>query len=390
MDVIIDQNYRENQKEDYLENNMPYMMKKNYLIFNIVLVFLVLFTGCVDFVEEFSTREIIYESHPTKIRYHVNYGYQIKLNGFGSSTITYREDFPDILNGIIMNLKIHNQLNAEIQNIDENEMIVWNETFFDKQNIFLGITADIISESTVIQDLNGSNGLTFTELEANYPTYIRDYCNIQGNITKILIDPSNSQIKQIALDLRNQLNSENIFQLAKELFIWLKTNTEYQFHIHDQQIQTCDETYHKKTGDCDDLSFLYISLCRAVSIPSRFIRGFLITNQDNNISLTPHVWVEIFVGNNFGNTGWIPVECAGTGSIDAEVHQNFGVEDAQHLRLYIDDGSNASMNRYTNRISVKYETGLTVEILNRANITGYQVLESQKLCISNNMDRRYC
>jgi len=366
------------------------MKYEKNIVLLFVLIIIMLFSGCTDLFQDLSSNEITYENHPTKISYHVTYGYQVILNGIGTSTVTYREDFPDPQRSSITNRTTLNKLDAEIRFIGENEMIFWNETLQGDQDIFLGISTNVVSESTIISDLSGKNALLISEIMLNHPSLITRYCQNQGNNTKIFINPTNQQIQQIATIVKENGNTTNSLLLAKDLFIWLKTNTAYQYHVVDQHIQPCNETFTKKTGDCDDLSFLYISLCRAVSIPARFIRGFLITNQEHMLSIIPHVWVEIFVGNNMGNKGWIPVECAGTGNIDAEVHQNFGLEDAHHLRLYVDDGSNESMDRYTNHISIKYGKELIIDIEHRSKITDYEVLESKKLCITDNINRNYC
>jgi len=366
------------------------MNNRKKIIISVFLLILLSFSGCLDFFQDIATTNITYEKHPTKIQYHISYGYQLNFEGSGSSTVNYREDLPETLFGTISNVTIQNQLNSQIKNQVENEMIFWNESFQDTQNLFLGLSADVICETMMIGNLNDSNALTIDEIKNTQPALYKKYCKSQGNNTETFIDPNNPQIKQIANSIMVTSNSNNSFQLGKELFLWLKTNTQYQYHTIDQHVQPCKETYQKKTGDCDDLSFLYMSLCRAISIPSRFIRGYLINNQNNIQEIIPHVWVEIYVGNNIGNSGWIPVECAGTGSIDAEIHQNFGLEDAHHLRLYTDDGSNESMNLYTTHITVEYGSGLTIDIQNQSDITNYKVLESKKLCIIDNTDREYC
>lgn len=366
------------------------MNKRKNLITSILLVILLSFTGCIDFFQDLTTTKVTYEQHPTKIQYHINYGYQLYINGTGSSTVNYREDTPEILIGTITNITIQNQLNSQMKIQAENEMIFWNETFQDTQNLFLGVSADVICETMMITNLNETNTLTINEIQNTQPILINKYCRSQGNNTETFIDPDSPQIKQIATTILATSNTDNTFQLAKELFTWLKTNTQYQYHTYNQHIQTCTETFAKKTGDCDDLSFLYISLCRAISIPSRFIRGYLINDQNNIQELIPHVWVEIYVGNNLGNNGWIPVECAGTGNIDAEIHQNFGLEDAHHLRLYTDNGSNESMKLYTSHISIEYGSGLSIDLQNQSDISNYEILESKKLCIIDNTNREYC
>jgi transglutaminase-like putative cysteine protease len=155
----------------------------------------------------------------------------------------------------------------------------------------------------------------------------------------------------------------------------------------DSNIQPASTTFQRQTGDCDDLSFLYISLCRAVDIPARFIRGFLV-EEENAVS---HAWVEVFVGENIGIDGWIPVECAGTAdNVEAEVNQNFGVEDAGHVQLFKDDGSNESINMTLHPLSwVSYSPNITIASSYFVEIHNYIILELRELYIDKNGNRAY-
>ena len=171
-----------------------------------------------------------------------------------------------------------------------------------------------------------------------------------------------------------------------ELFKWLKQQTSYQTHLWDSSVRPACDTLQNKAGDCDDLSFLYISLCRSVDIPARFIRGFILEED----GATLHAWAEVFVGGGIGDNGWIPVECAGSSSdIDVEVHQNFAVEDVGHLRLYKDDGSNESLD--ISLSDFKYVTYGNREIDANfyAEVTDYVVLGSNQLFIDEDGGREY-
>ena len=363
--------------------------RKTFIITGIFLIILISCTGCLDFFNQVTQKQVTYEQHPTKINYHITYGYDINITGTGHSTIQYREDFPELLQGTISNIIIHNQLDSQTKTYLGNEMIDWNQTFEDSKNIFLGISAEVYAESTLIENLDENLALTTDQIKTMHHTISNAYCAPQGNHTTLFINPDNPNISNTAKAIQMTVNTTNSLTLAKELFTWLKTHIQYSNHLKDHRIQPASETILKKTGDCDDLSFLYISLCRAVSIPARFIRGFLVNDQNGMQDVIPHVWVEIYVGNNIGNDGWMPIECAGTGIINAEIHQNFGIEDAFHLRLYTDDGSNASMNLYTNHIMVEYVSGLQINIQNRSIISQFHIIESSKLRVTDDTTREY-
>jgi hypothetical protein len=148
-------------------------------------------------------------------------------------------------------------------------------------------------------------------------------------------------------------------------------------------------TFNLKSGDCDDLSVLYISLCRSIGIPARLISGYLIEERNGEVVAVGHAWAEVFVGEGICDSGWVPVECSSSASLTVEVHQNFGVEDAGHLRLFIDDGSNNSLNASISGPLVDYDKRINVEMVPILKIVNYQVLEFKELIIDKENYRYY-
>ena len=287
----------------------------------------------------------------------------------------------------LLNILYNNEFSEKI--IANNSYISWNIDDNNKNNYKLGIKASIQSESFLISDISGINADTLQELKNNHNKIIEKYCNSQSNETAIFIDPEDLQIINTANKIMNNTGSNNSLILAKELFKWLKENIKYQKHTINKNIQPASFTIQKKTGDCDDISFLYISLCRAIKIPSRFIRGYLIEQNNNEINIIPHAWVEVFVGDDIGSDGWIPVECAGNSDIETEIHQNFGIEDAFHLRLFIDDGDNESLNESISGIMMLYDEGININLKSFENIDNFSIIESNELCIKENDIRIY-
>ena len=133
-------------------------------------------------------------------------------------------------------------------------------------------------------------------------------------------------------------------------------------------------------------------MCRSVGIPARFIRGYLLSEEDSgDVLATPHAWTEVFVGGSMGNTGWIPVECAcDCDDVTVNVNQNFGVENAFHLRLFVDDGSNESLNVSLSGITyMTYGLERTVDLVSINEIEDYVVVESKKLVVTKDNQRSY-
>ena len=360
--------------------------KKITLIITVVLLLIPVISGCLEL---FSDSPTTYETYPTKISYNIKYGYQILCTGTGKYEIKYRCDLPEPLKTISYSLLY----NRDYENIPlvNNDFIQWNVSGTDDVTYELGVTANIESESFLVSDLNGNNALTIQEINNFYPEMIEQYCHEQSIAPTIFIDPSNPDIKTIASSVLSQTETNNSFVIAKLLFSWLKENTEYQIHDGQGDVQPAAVTLQKKTGDCDDLSFLYISLCRAVDIPARFIRGYLLQEEENGeVTATAHAWVEVFVGKLIGNEGWVPIECSCCAtSIQVDINQNFGLEDAFHIRLFVDDGSNESFNISQSGVQYIHYENREIELRSFAEIENYLELESKKLVVTKDNTRYY-
>jgi transglutaminase-like putative cysteine protease len=363
-------------------------MKKNTWCLFIagMVVLITILSGCNAIISP-----TIYEPTPTKVRYDISYGYLVNSTGTGRYEIAYWCNTPEVLVG---NTSYHLLYNHEFQikTLVNNSFIHWNISGKNEQTYELGLAARVEGESYLVADLNGENALTIKEIAEIYPEIATQYTRLQANETLRFIDPYDPNIITIAETIYSNAETNNTFLLAKSVFVWLKENIHYQTHPNNEGVQPAAVTLQNKGGDCDDLSFLYISLCRVLGIPARFIRGYLLTSYENGTAIaTAHAWVEVFVGGLVGHNGWIPVECACcTTSSETDVNQNFGVESANHLRLFTDDGSNESLVSMLSGISyVTYGSNRIIEIQLFTKILNYQELESKKLVITRGNTRYY-
>ena len=361
--------------------------KKRSIIPIVLVLTIIALSGCIEIFQEIP---ITYNPYPTKISYTLNYGYIIKISGTGNYQIEYRCDIPEVLKGHRTYTPLYS-FDFNISSAVNNSFLNWNISGKNKDTYELGITTSITSESFLIPDLSGKNALSIEEIYKEHPDIVQKYLNEQTVEHIKYIDPNHPVIKSISSDIITQANTNNSFIIAKSLFIWLKENTNYKLHDGQGDVQPTAITLQKKTGDCDDLSFLYISLCRAVGIPARFIRGYLLQEDEKSqITATAHAWVEIFVGGLIGNNGWIPVECSCCAStIEIDINQNFGVEDAFHLRLFTDDGTNKSLSTSLSGIYVQYYENQKIDLQSFAEVINYQVVTSQKLVVTKDNIRYY-
>jgi len=304
--------------------------------------------------------------------------------------ISYFSDVPTVLVGTITRDLLYPH-EYQTETLLNNTVIHWNISGIDERIYTLGITAQVTAESYLVSDLNGENALTTQAIHNYYATIVEQYTQPQVNQTIRYIDPNDPNINTIAQSVVENAETNNSFLQAQSLFVWLKENIRYQLHPGEDEVRPAAITLLNKNGDCDDLSFLYISLCRSIGIPARFIRGYLLTVFDNGTTTaTAHAWVEVFVGAAVGNNVWVPVECACTvDEIKIDIQQNFGIEDAFHLRLFVDDGSNQSLTHYVSNIQYTTYNGHIQSPQPFVEIHNYQELELQKLVVSSDNTRQY-
>jgi transglutaminase-like putative cysteine protease len=81
-----------------------------------------------------------------------------------------------------------------------------------------------------------------------------------------------------------------------------------------------------QVGNCNDIHALYISLCRAIQIPSRLVMGFALeapTSEQCEVC-GYHCWAEAYISG----LGWIPVDASCTCKYG---HAGFGTLDLNHV-----------------------------------------------------------
>jgi transglutaminase-like putative cysteine protease len=364
------------------------MWNARSLIIVLLLVVAVLLSGCEGFLPESST---IFEAQPTSIQYDISYGYTVNSTGTGRYDVIYLCPVPEVPH-VSITYNALSPLEYQMTTRANNTFISWNITRDDTDTFELGLTAHVVTRSVLVTDLSGAGAVELGTLPGLYPAIVHQYTHVQANETTAFIDPENVQIQTIARGIQSNEQTNNTFLLAKALFTWLKTNLRYQVHPENQSAQPAIMTLQKKSGDCDDLSFLYISLCRSLGIPARFVRGYLLTMASNGTAIAvAHAWSEVYVAGSLGNNGWIPVECSCcVNSVEVDVEQNFGVEDVLHLRLFTDDGSNESLILSSSGITL-VSHGLLRHLQTSAfaTIRNLQVLMSQKLVVDQDQTRHY-
>lgn len=119
------------------------------------------------------------------------------------------------------------------------------------------------------------------------------------NLAKFLgpspyIESNDAKIKLIAA---NEAQDEaQPWQQAHQLFTWTRANVKYKFA---EAIKPAIEALEDGEGDCEELSSLFIALCRARKIPARAVW------------VPGHTYPEFYLEDASGKGHWYPCQAAG-------------------------------------------------------------------------------
>ncbi len=109
------------------------------------------------------------------------------------------------------------------------------------------------------------------------------------------IESNSIEIREIANSLEDELL--DAWSQVEKNYMWVRDNIEYKF---DKQIHSCLRALEVKHGDCEELSSLFIAICRAQGIPARAVW------------IPGHTYPEFYLTDANKNGTWFPCQAAGT------------------------------------------------------------------------------
>ncbi|MEM2131086.1 MAG: transglutaminase-like domain-containing protein [Candidatus Woesearchaeota archaeon] len=143
----------------------------------------------------------------------------------------------------------------------------------------------------------------------------------------------NDKIKNKANELANA--EDDLFIVVFKIASWVNNNIEYSLTTKTADAsQNASWVFENRYGVCDELTNLFIAMCRSLGIPARFVSGISYTNSElftENWGL--HGWAEVY----FPDYGWI--------SFDPTYGQ-YGYLDSGHIKLKDSLDSDKTSTKY--------------------------------------------
>jgi len=108
------------------------------------------------------------------------------------------------------------------------------------------------------------------------------------------IESASTEIRALARQVGS--DQQGAWDRVEAIYRWVRGKVQYK----DEPIKGALAALHDGTGDCDEMSSLFIALCRAKAIPARTVR------------VPGHVYPEFYLLDENGKGRWFPCQAAGT------------------------------------------------------------------------------
>lgn len=110
------------------------------------------------------------------------------------------------------------------------------------------------------------------------------------------IESKEKRIRDISKELFEENKDLPAWDQVEAVYSWVRENVAYKF---DKQPHSCLEALDKGHGDCEELSSLFIAICRARGVPARAVW------------VPGHTYPEFYLVDESGKGHWFPCQAAG-------------------------------------------------------------------------------
>jgi hypothetical protein len=135
----------------------------------------------------------------------------------------------------------------------------------------------------------GPEDTTAWSLPARSSAELRPYLGVSPSI-----ETTHAEIKRLAGDIVQDAATD--WDKVKAVYDWVRANVRYEFDVDLQGALTALRAGH---GDCEELTSLFIALCRANGIPAR------------SVWIPGHCYPEFYLQTFDGQGRWFPCQAAG-------------------------------------------------------------------------------
>lgn len=161
------------------------------------------------------------------------------------------------------------------------------------------------------------------------------------------IESNHKRIRELALSIERDRN-ESDWAYVEKIYNWVRDNVRYEF---DTRIHSCIDALDSGQGDCEELSSLFIAICRAKGIPARAVW------------IPSHTYPEFYLHDENDQGHWFACQLAGTYEFGAMTERRPVLQKGDRFKI---PGSREIL-RYVRPtlIAKNAPRGLSIEFVNR-------------------------
>lgn len=241
--------------------------------------------------------------------------FSLFIFGYFASSFALAQEFDTTIKELELSLNISNVIHSEA------EKIIVNLTLFPRadENCVVDLTtkpvADIEDEF-IIFNFNETGMLSYMveskvdnefilkKVKTVYlPLNIPPELEVYTEATEYVVIDSYIKNKAFQLVAKDKDAFETLYNIAE----YIRKNMNYS--IENQELRNASWIMQEKKGVCSHYTILFMSMTRALGIPSRFVSGVAYSNKDKAIK--EHAWAEVWLGEwipfdvTFGQYGWL-------------------------------------------------------------------------------------
>lgn len=160
----------------------------------------------------------------------------------------------------------------------------------------------------------------------------------KGENGRYKIDPQNLVLKGLAEEAAG--DATTVYENLENIYFFLQRSYRYSQGNTGEEPKDALTTYQTKSGDCDEVSFLLISLLRSIGIPAWAEFGMLY--DDIQGVWVGHAWVQMY----------IPLTNGGGYKVNLDpVNYQFLFRSANRLTEWVEDGNGAHLEDFYNYVT---------------------------------------
>ncbi|TET90920.1 MAG: transglutaminase family protein [Methanomassiliicoccales archaeon] len=299
---------------------------RGFLIFRVLLICFLLLLLALIFVPQLRDSSlqwlnpVSYRQFPQEVQFSVER--RISISGVQSFTVDIPA--PRNMNGSQWLLSSSPHPDPTIEQRYGYEWMVWDAS--NGQTVYSRFT---MRTETIWWDMDSSDSLTIAEARQYDPVF--NSLSAMYNHDEWNIEVSHPEIMSLAAQLT--VTGGTVHDNLVSIYKYLDINFEYSTR-EGGTVKTSSETLRDRAGDCDDMSFLFAGLTRAMGIPSWPELGAMYDSLQGK--WIGHGWLEVY----------IPTTNGGVNATIDMVNDEFLIRGANRFSEFRSDGNEDHLTDY--------------------------------------------